>query len=356
MSRHLVSRCISAMILASATLLARPASAAKWVVIGTEPDPAPKRSAYIMSADDAWVFERFDKGFDKADTSKSKNLSATIASNTINSVMVYQVFENAGGTNFILYDLNFKCQQGLFSIPLATSFDRAGKQEKGGSPEWRKVPDNWIGKAEMIACRWKNWQAANRPNAPAAGFAALGMQYLGEANYFDVQDIVNQVWNRLWTDARQPAYYEGTAAEKAASAAKLKALRDQTRGVLTEASKWADIAIKVAKKAERIGGKFAPEMSDVGGMTEAQIIARWGAPASNIESDGVRTLTYQFSDTQYGVGQSRVDIIGAAGKVGETYQPELTTSTRGCSRTLHLQQGGAVEKAWRVFDFDVGCR
>jgi hypothetical protein len=346
-----------------------PLAAAEWMVIGAEPEPAPHRSLYVMAAEDAWIFERFADGFDKTQANRSPDLSAMLAQNTINSVFVYQVFEDAGGTNFISYSLDFKCQQGLVSIPEAVSYDRAGKTEKGGAPGWMKVPDNWIGRAEMIACRWSDWQEAQQAwkgvSAPtnkrkkaskaAPTFASLGMEYLGKANFFDTKAIVDLVWNTRWGDAVQPAYYEGTAEEKAAVAAKLTALREQTRGVLNEGSKWAEIAIKLADKAERMGDKFASDMAGVGGMTEAEVIARWGAPASSIDSGGVRTLTYYFSDTQYGVANNRVDILGAGGQVAQTYELGVTSSSRQCSRTLHLEEGGVGEKAYRVFDFSIGC-
>ena len=351
--------------------MAAPASAAKWMVIGSEPDPAPHRSVYVMSADEAWIFERFADGFDKVDTDRSPNLKDTLESHTIHSVIVLQVFENAGGTNFISYTVDFKCQEGLVSIPAATSYDRAGKPETGGSPDWMKVPDNWLGKAEMIACGWKNWQSAKqvlgtggapepaskrkKKKEPAASFESLGMQYLGEANYFQVTDVIDVVWNTLWTDAVQPAYYEGTAEEKAAVNAKLAALRDQTRGVMAEQEKWSKISIELTAKAERIGGAFGSDMMGVGGLTEAEVMARWGAPQNVSQQPGVRTVTYYFQDTQYGVDNVQVDILGDGGKVGETYETRLATSQRQCARTLYLMEGGAVEKAYRVFDFDIGC-
>jgi len=357
----------SALLLATAC--SSPLAAAEWMVIGTEPDPAPHRSIYVMAADDAWVFERLADGFGQTKVNRNDDVIAQVRDNTINSVIVYQVFEDAGGTNFISYSLDFKCQQGLVSIPEAVSYDRAGKTEKGGAPGWMKVTDNWIGRAEMIACRWSDWQEAQQAwkgaSAPTAKgkkaskaaptFASLGMEYLGKANFFDTKAIVDLVWNTRWGDAVQPAYYEGTAEEKAAVAAKLTALREQTRGVLNEGSKWAEIAIKLADKAERMGDKFASDMAGVGGMTEAEVIARWGAPASSIDSGGVRTLTYYFSDTQYGVANNRVDIVGAGGQVGQTYELGVTSSSRQCSRTLHLEEGGVGEKAYRVFDFSIGC-
>lgn len=352
-----------------AVSFASPVAAAEWMMIGTEPDPAPHRSIYVMAADDAWIFERLTDGFGDTKVNRNDDVIAQVRANTINSVIVYQVFEDAGGTNFISYNLDFKCQQGLVSIPEAVSYDRAGKTEKGGAPGWMKVTDNWIGKAEMIACRWSDWQEAQQAwkagNAPPAkrkksnkagpNFASLGMEYLGKANFFDTKAIVDLAWNNRWADAVQPVYYEGTAEEKAAVAAKLTALREQTRGVLNEGKKWADIAIKLADKAERMGDKFASDMAGVGGMTEAEVIARWGAPASSIDSAGVRTLTYYFSDTQYGVANNRVDILGASGQVGQTYELGVTTNSRQCSRTLHLEEGGVGEKAYRVFDFDIGC-
>jgi hypothetical protein len=333
-----------------------PVAAAEWMVIGTEPDPAPHRSIYVMAADDAWVFERFADGFGETKVNRTDDAIAQVRANTINSVIVYQVFEDAGGTNFISYNLDFKCQQGLVSIPEAVSYDRAGKTQKGGAPVW-------------IACRWSDWQEAQQvwkasaapaakrrtSNKAAPTLASLGMEYLGKANFFDTKAIVDLVWNYRWADAVQPAYYEGSAEEKAQVAAKLAALREQTRGTLTEGKKWADIAVRLADKAERMGDKFASDMAGVGGMTEAEVIARWGAPASVIDSSGVRTLTYYFSDTQYGVANNRVDILSPGGQVGQTSELEVTSNSRQCSRTLRLEEGGVGEKAYRVFDFSIGC-
>jgi len=340
--------------------------------VGAEPDPAPHRSVYVMSADDEWIFRRFVDGFDKVDTSKSPNLSATLEANTIHTVIVYQVFENAGGTNFISYSVDFKCREGLASIPQAISYDRAGKQEKGGSPDWMKVPNNWMGKAEMVACGWKNWQAAKliwgegdasmpkrkKSKEPAVSFASLGMVYLGEANYFRVTDVIDEVWNKRWTDAVQPAYYEGTPEEKAASQAKLLALQAETKTLLQEESKKIkdDMAMqaKIDKKLGQVGEKFFREMQGVGGKSEDDVIALWGIPQGLVESPGVRQLNYYWQDTEKVLVPYTVDIIGPAGKVGETTQNRLETRVIQCYRKLFLKEGGRLP-GFRVFDFDIGC-
>lgn len=357
------SGALCAALMATVTI---PAHAAKYVIIGAEPDPAPNRSVYIMSGDKEWVTRRVADGFDIA----SGGL-AELQANTIYSVIVQQVFENAGGTNFISYSLDFRCQEGLVSIARAASYDRAGKSDVRTSTEWMKVPNNWMGKAEMIACDWKNWQSARqvwggsevsspkrkKKNQDAASsFASLGMEYLGEANYYTVTDAIDLVWKTRWTDAVQPAYYEGTAEEKAEAAAKLAEMQGKIKGLLTEQKKWADISLAVSAKAERIGGKYGSEMGSIGGMTEEQVIARWGAPANYIERSGVRTLTYYFSDTQYGVDYVPVDVVSQNGNVvGQSTTNVLSTTKRQCSRTIHLKEGGAATKAYRVFDFDVGC-
>ena len=76
--------------------------------------------------------------------------------NSIYIGTVLHVFEDADDTNFIQYEVEFKCQAGLVRLGQATSYDRAGKQQSGGSPEWQKVPDGWLAYAKMIACGWKN--------------------------------------------------------------------------------------------------------------------------------------------------------------------------------------------------------
>jgi hypothetical protein len=55
-------------------------------------------------------------------------------------------------------------------------------------------------------------------------------------------------------------------------------------------------------------------------------------------------LTYCSQDTQYGVGNTPVDVDVPNGKVGETTQSILTTSSRQCGRTFHLEEGGTVEE------------
>ncbi len=366
MTKRSMLRFNGALCAALMATVAIPAHAAKYVIIGAEPDPAPNRSVYIMSGDKEWVTRRVADGFDIA----SGGL-AELQANTIYSVIVQQVFENAGGTNFISYSLDFRCQEGLVSIARAASYDRAGKSDVRTSTEWMKVPNNWMGKAEMIACDWKNWQSARqvwgggevssakrkkKNQEAASSFASLGMEYLGEANYYTVTDAIDLVWKTRWTDAVQPAYYEGTAEEKAEAAAKLAEMQGKIKGLLTEQKKWADISLAVSAKAERIGGKYGSEMGSIGGMTEEQVIARWGAPANYIERSGVRTLTYYFSDTQYGVDYVPVDVVSQNGNVvGQSTTNVLSTTKRQCSRTILLKEGGAATKAYRVFDFDVGC-
>ena len=79
------------------------------------------------------------------------------------------------------------------------------------------------------------------------------------------------------------------------------------------------------------------EMAGVGGITEAQVMARWGAPQSVAGTSGVRHLTYNFSETQYGVNAVTVDLIYARGEVvGQTSQNQLTSRARNCRRMLSL--------------------
>ena len=60
-------------------IVAVPAHATKWMIIGPELNPAPNRSVYIMSAGKECVFERFVDGFDKINTDRSPHLAATFA-------------------------------------------------------------------------------------------------------------------------------------------------------------------------------------------------------------------------------------------------------------------------------------
>ena len=162
MTRKSIFRLGGVLSAACLVTVSVPAHATKYMIIGAEPDPAPNRSVYIMSGEKVWVFERFVDGFDKVNTDRVPNLAAALEANTIHTVIVQQVFENAGGTNFITYNLDFKCQEGLVSIAKAESYDRAGKGEVRTSSEWMRVPNNWMGKAEMIACDWKSWQSARQ--------------------------------------------------------------------------------------------------------------------------------------------------------------------------------------------------
>lgn len=359
---------ISAAFLAT---VAVPASAEKWMVIGAEPDRSPNRSIYVMSADKTWVTKRFVDGFVPAQLD-------TVEANTIRTVSVYQVFEKAGGTNFISYSVDFKCQEGLVSIPQAISYDRAGKQEKGGSPKWMKVPNNWMGKAEMIACDWKNWQSAKqiwggdsappskrkKNKEPAVSFASLGMEYLGEANYYMVTEVVNLVWSKRWTDAVQPAYYDGTPAEKAAASAKLAEMQNKIKTTLVEAKTKVEFDIKtqdkIDKKLGRIGDKFFREMQGIAGNSEDRVIERWGIPQGLIETTpGVRQLNYYWSDTENIQVPYTVDVMGTNGMgglmpVGQRTEYRSETRNIQCYRKLFLKVGGQLP-GYRVFDFDVGC-
>jgi hypothetical protein len=339
-----------------------PAHATKYVIIGAEPDPAPNRSVYIMSGEKAWVFERFVDGFDKVNTDRVPNLAATLDANTIRTVIVYQVFENAG----------------LVSIARAASNDRAGKEEVRTSTEWMRVPDNWMGKAEMIACDWKSWQSARRAweggevSSPkrkkksqeaASSFASLGMEYLGEANMFNVTDAVDLVWNTRWTDAVQPAYYEGTAAEKSASVAKLAEMQGEIKTSLADAKTRVEAEIKMQNRIDaklgRIGDKFFREMQGIAGNSEDAVIQRWGIPQALITSTpGVRQLNYYWSDTETIQVPYQVQIWGMSptGQVpmGERTEYRSETRTIQCYRQLFLKEGGQLS-GYRVFDFDVGC-
>jgi hypothetical protein len=355
--------------------MAVPASASKWMIIGAEPEPSPNRSIYLVTADDSWISKRLTDGFDVG----SPNALANLQANTIRIISVYQVFEKAGGTNFISYTLEFKCQEGLVSIPQATSYDRAGKQENGGSPDWMRVPDNWMGKAEMIACGWQSWRSAKqiwgegdapstkrkkgKAKEPTVSFASLGMEYLGEANYFTPTELVDLVWNKRWTDAVQPSYHEGTADEKAAAAAKLAEMQAKISTTLQEAKTNVENEIKmqekIDKKLGRLGDKFYREMQGIGGKSEENVISLFGIPQGLVETTpGVRQLNYYWSDTETIQVPYQVQIWGMSptGQVpmGERTEYRSETRTIQCYRKLFLKEGGQ-QPGYRVFDFDIGC-
>ena len=343
-------------------LVSFPCFASDWMIIGTEPEPAPNRSVYVLQSGSEWISRRLSDDFDQASASKSGDVLAELKAKTVYAVTVLQVFESKDDPSFtqvnhLNYQLEFKCQSGMVSIPVVTAWGRKGELEKGGSPEWMKVPNNWIAKAEMVACGWKNWlDASALPKGPAQAerFKALGVQHLGDLSSWVA--VVDAVWNTQWTDATQPGYYVGTPEESAALQQKSLALLSQGKSMLAEQEKWANIAIALSDKAQRLGDKFALDMDGVGGMTEAQVVARWGAPQSAIQTGAVRTLTYQFDQARYGVNTVTVDLIGATGNiVGQTTQNELTTESVGCQRTFRLEEGGALERAFRVFDFSIGC-
>lgn len=368
--------------LISATFLATvavPVSATKYMIIGAEPDPAPNRSVYIMSGDSEWVTRRVADGFDVASTEGSRNGMAQLQANTIHSVLVQQVFENAGGTNFISYNVEFRCQEGLVSIARAQSYDRAGKGEVRTSTEWMRVPNNWMAKAEMIACDWSSWQSARKvweggevkpskrnkkDKEAASSFASLGMEYLGEASMYTVTEAIDLVWNTRWTNAVQPAYYEGTAAEKAAAAAKLAEMQSKIKATLADATTRVEDEIKmqdrIGKKLGQLGEKFHREMVGIGGQSEENVISLFGIPQGLITSKpGVRQLNYYWSDTETIQVPYQVDIIGSIGnggmgKVGETTQYRSETRTIQCYRQLFLKEGGQ-QPGYRVYDFNIGC-
>ena len=371
-----VGSVLSAACLVTVTV---PAHATKYMIIGAEPDPAPNRSVYIMSGEKEWVTRRVADGYDINSPVDPRNGIAELQANTIHTVLVQQVFENAGGTNFITYNVEFKCQEGLVSIARAESYDRAGKGEVRTSSEWMRVPNNWMAKAEMIACDWKSWQSARqvwgggevqsskrkkKNQEAASSFASLGMEYLGEANMFRVTDAIDLVWNKRWTDAVQPAYYEGTAAEKAASAAKLAEMQGKIKTTLAEAKTRVEEDIKmqdkIDKKLGQIGEKFHREMVGIGGSSEDNVISLFGIPQGMITSTpGVRQLNYYWSDTETIQVPYQVDIMGSVGGgvigiVGQTTQYRSETRTIQCYRKLFLKEGGQLP-GHRVFDFDVGC-
>lgn len=373
MTKRSMLRFNGALCAALMATVAIPAHAAKYVIIGAEPDPAPNRSVYIMSGDKEWVTRRVADGFDIA----SGGL-AELQANTIYSVIVQQVFENAGGTNFISYSLDFRCQEGLVSIARAASYDRAGKSDVRTSTEWMKVPNNWMGKAEMIACDWKNWQSARqvwgggevssakrkKKNQEAApSFASLGMEYLGEANYYTVTDAIDLVWKTRWADAVQPAYYEGTAEEKVEAAAKLAEMQGKIKTTLQDAKKNVEDEMKMQDKIDRklgqVGEKFFREMQGIGGKSEENVISLFGIPQGLIETTpGVRQLNYYWSDTENVQVPYMVDIMGDQNgilvPIGQEQRFRNETRTIQCYRKLFLKEGGQLP-GYRVFDFDIGC-
>jgi hypothetical protein len=377
MIRHSFPALVASSVFAIASCLtSTPALASDWMIISEEPDPAPHRSIYVIQFGESWIDHRLDEGADtlalEQAARSSQMPSAEINAQTISGVEVLQVFENAGGTNFIQYEVEFKCRDGMVRIPQVTAYDRAGKQEKSSAPQWMKVPKNWMGQAEIIACKWKRWEAAelawqqrgvpkrkNKAGEQPATFASLGMEYLGD--YAAWTKVVDAVWNTKWTDAKQPAYInEGTPEDLAKLKREGLARLANAKAIGAEQQKWSKISLAVESKAERMGGEVAKEMSSVGGLTEEQVVARWGVPQGLVESPGVRQLNYYWQGTKSATEYVAVDIMGSTGnggvgKIGETSQPRSITVPTQCFRALFLQEGGALENAWRVYDFDMGC-
>jgi hypothetical protein len=377
MMRHIsAARFVCSGLVIALCLGTTPALASDWMIIGQEPDPAPHRSVYVIQFGESWINHRLDEG---ADTSaleevarSSRTPAAAINAQTISGVNVLQVFENAGGTNFIHYEVEFKCRDGMLRIPQATAYGRAGKQEKSSAPQWMKVPGNWMAQAEIIACKWQRWQAAelawqqrgvpkrkSKVKEQPATFASLGMEYLGD--YAAWTKVVDAVWNSKWADAQQPAYInEGTSEDLARLKQEGLATLAKAKALGAEQQKWSRISIALDDKASKMGSKFAQEMDGVGGLTEDQVVRRWGAPQGTSDRNGVRQLSYYWQDNQAVVEQVAVDVIGSTGnggvgKIGETTQARVGSRTIQCHRTLFLQEGGALETAYRVYDFDVGC-
>lgn len=347
-----------AITMASSLMAAAPGYCGDWMIIGAEREAAPHRSLYVMQYGDAWIFRRLADDFDEKAAIASKNPALALQSKTIYIADVLQVFEDADGTNFIHYQVELNCQEGLVRILQATAYDRAGKQENSSAPDWMKVPDNWMGKAQMIACKWKNWEEANAASkhrdhkSSANRLAKLGMQYLGD--YAAWTSVVDAIWKQHWPDATQPAYVKGTPEERERLKREGLATLDKARAIQAEQAEWAKISIAVSDKANRLGDKFAQEMASAGGLTEDQVIGRWGIPEGIVQSPGVRQLNYSFQDTRYSVVDVPVDIYGPVGKIGETSQPEVATTIHQCYRRLFLKEGG-FEGAYRVFDFAIGC-
>lgn len=105
MAKKSIMRFGGAAFAALLATMAVPALASKWMIIGAEPEPSPNRSIYLVLAEDRGISKRFADGFDLM----SPNALANVQANTIRIVTVYQVFEKAGGTNFISYSVEFKC-------------------------------------------------------------------------------------------------------------------------------------------------------------------------------------------------------------------------------------------------------
>jgi hypothetical protein len=335
-----------------------PASGSDWMVIGAAPQPAPHRAVYAMQYGDAWISRRMDDGPDASDPSAATDPIAALQARTIYTANILEIFEGNGSTNLVHYQVEFRCQARLVRIASATAYDRAGKQRKLSTADWMQVPNGWLAKAQMIACNAVSWQAARNRNAPAASFVSLGMHYLGD--FAAWTSVVDAVWTQHWPDAVQPAYTQGTAEDLERTKRAGLAILARAEAIAAEQKKWSGIAIRLSDKAVRQGGQLAGEMANVGGQTEDQVIARWGVPDSVTNRNGVRQMSYYWQGTTSVVEQAAVNVIGATGnggvgKVGETTQSRVGTRITACHRTLLLQDGGALETAYRVFDFDVGC-
>ena len=382
-SNPFVAAAVTCGILGSAVS----ADAAHWVMIAREGEK-PQRSVHYLALDEVKStldLETFDQS--KALAMKAPDMAKYMEDSQVHTAFVVQVMEGMSDPDTIQYTVDIRCNPKQFRITSAYALYRNNESEKMNSPEWAPIPDNWVNRAYLVACKMQDkvapaiqkfYDASKKiqknPNATMEDKAAamqpladLGMIYATEIPLISYIRLSDYSWSHLWPEGKRPPYTTTKSREEiekdraelearmAALSSKAGQVEQQIAGMEAERLFMEKTAANFRKKNDAQRERFY----SMQGWTEKEIVDFWGAPNGISELAGTKSLRYiSRVDTRQVVVDNIPVYDGRGGVVGMNQAERVEGELSECDLTLFLEQGGS-KPGHRLVDYKLNgtnCR
>ncbi|HEX4873894.1 MAG TPA: hypothetical protein VFV06_03245, partial [Sphingorhabdus sp.] len=363
------------------------AKAAHWVMIAREGEQ-PQRSVHYLALDEVKStldLETFDES--KALAMKAPDMARYMEDSQVHTAFVVQVMEGKADPDTIQYTVDIRCNPKQFRVTNAYALYRNNESEKMNSPEWAPIPDNWVNRVYLVACKMQDkvapavqkfYDASKKiqenPNATMKDKAAamqplaeLGMIYATEIPLISYIQLSDYSWSHLWLDGKRPPYtatksreeIEKDRAELEARMASLSSKAGQVEQKIAGMDAERLFMEKVAANFRKKNDAQRERFYSMQGWSEKEIVDFWGAPNAINELAGTKSLRYiSRVDTRQVVVDNIPVYDSRGGVVGMNQSERVDGELSECDLTLFLEQGGS-KPGHRLVDYKLNgtnCR
>jgi hypothetical protein len=316
-----------------------------------------------------------------------KTIDMRLKALEVQEMDVVEIFENPNAPGFKLLTMQFQCTKKLYRVAKAEWKERNSLQRFSGATEWQPyVATDWQSRAYFVACAQEIWEPMARAEieqikqTKTVGKQGQLRDYgVGMIGAWPRDEGVNRVyrltWDKIWAGSATPIPFHNNrnAAEEAeyqawkkgndaiiaqnerdapAVLAAIGDLEGKVEGDLKAADAEQAFILAVNKNFKAKSSMAQKVFFGTEGLTEDEIVARWGMPANVLDFAGKRALEYSREiDTTQTQTYTVLDSVGGGG-VAPTYSTH-TTTTGGiikCVMTLQLEKGGS-KPGYRLTDY-----